>query len=131
MPQLTGRMPSPNAGAAAFWLVFVGFNLTFLPMHLTGLLGMPRRVFTYSADMGWDMLNLVSSMGAFVQAIGFGVFIVDIALHARTGDSAPRNPWGAGTLEWGTPTPPSSYNFASQPEVTGRYPLWDEPRIGA
>jgi len=130
LPHLTGRMPSARLGSAAFWFIFVGFNLTFLPMHLTGLLGMPRRIFAYGADTGWDTLNLVSSLGGFIQAIGFGMFILDVILHARKGDRAPRNPWQAGTLEWAMPVPPPSYNFASIPEVDDRYPLWADPDLG-
>lgn len=130
MPHLTGRMPSARLGSAAFWFIFVGFNLTFLPMHLTGLLGMPRRIFAYGQDTGWETLNLVSSMGGFIQAIGFGLFLIDLVLHARKGDPAGHNPWLAGTLEWAMPTPPPSYNFAGIPDISGRYPLWDEPDLG-
>ncbi|WP_397473364.1 cytochrome c oxidase subunit I [Pusillimonas sp.] len=130
MPHLTGRMPSARLGSTAFWLVFVGFNLTFLPMHLTGLLGMPRRIFAYGQDSGWDTLNLLSSMGGFIQAIGFGIFLIDLVLHARKGDPARHNPWQAGTLEWAMPMPPPSYNFASIPDIPGRYPLWERPTLG-
>lgn len=129
MPLLSGKMPSARMGAAAFWLVFIGFNLTFLPMHLTGLLGMPRRVFSYSTEMGWDLLNLLSSVGGFVQAIGFGLFLLDIGLHARKGEPARPNPWRAGSLEWTLPMPPPSYNFMSIPEIRSRYPVWDSPTI--
>ena len=129
MPHLSGRMPSARLGSTAFWFVFAGFNLTFLPMHLTGLLGMPRRIFVYAEDSGWDTLNLLSSLGGFIQAIGFGIFLLDIVLHARKGDPARHNPWSAGTLEWAMPMPPPSYNFASIPEIRGRYPLWDEPEL--
>ncbi|PLC50673.1 cytochrome c oxidase subunit I [Pollutimonas subterranea] len=131
MPHITGRMPAGKTGITAFWLIFVGFNLTFLPMHLTGLLGMPRRIYTYPSDAGWDTLNLLSSLGAFIQAMGFLVFLLDMFLHTRAGRAAPRNPWNAGTLEWATPTPPPSYNFASLPDVQGRDPLWDNPALGA
>ena len=130
LPHLTGRMPSGRVGVCAFWLIFTGFNLSFLPMHLTGLLGMPRRVYTYGSESGWDILNLLSSIGGFVQAIGFGLFVLDIFLHVRLGRAAPRNPWNAGTMEWAMPTPTPSYNFASLPEVEGRYPLWDKPDLG-
>src|SRR5690606_10094803 len=130
MPHLSGRMPSARLGSAAFWFVFVGFTLTFLPMHLTGLLGMPRRIFTYAADTGWDTLNLLSSLGGFIQAIGFGLFLIDIVLHARKGGVARRNPWHAGTLEWAMPMPPPSYNFASIPDIGSRYPLWEDPALG-
>lgn len=129
LPHFTGRMPSKHLGKVSFWLIFLGFHLTFLPMHLTGLAGMPRRVHTYSLDMGWDLLNLVSSVGGFIQAIGFAVFIIDVLVHARVGRLAPRNPWGAGSLEWAMPTPAPSYNFASVPEVSEDYPLWHQPSI--
>ncbi len=130
MPHITGRMPSGKTGTTAFWLIFSGFNLTFLPMHLTGLVGMPRRIYTYPPDAGWDTLNLLSSLGAFVQAMGFMVFLLDMFLHMRAGRAAPRNPWKSGTLEWATPIPPPSYNFASLPDVQGRDPLWDNPALG-
>src|SRR5690554_2643357 len=130
LPHFTGRMPSTRSSACAFWLIFVGFNLTFLPMHLTGMLGMPRRVYVYDAGLGWDLLNLLSSMGGFIQAIGFGIFVLDVFLLARLGRPAPRNPWNAATLEWAMPTPPPPYNFASLPHVAGRYPLWDNPELG-
>lgn len=130
LPHFTGRMPSTRSSACAFWLIFVGFNLTFLPMHLTGMLGMPRRVYVYDSGLGWDLLNLLSSMGGFIQAIGFGIFALDVFLLARLGRPAPRNPWNAATLEWAMPTPPPPYNFASLPHVAGRYPLWDNPELG-
>ncbi|BBK29508.1 cytochrome c oxidase subunit I+III [Stella humosa] len=117
LPHFTGRMPVHHLGTASFWLVFVGFNLTFLPMHLTGLLGMPRRVYTYAPGLGWDGLNLLSSVASFVMAIGFALFVVDILLQRRFGRPASADPWGAGTLEWAMPLPPPSYNFASQPAL--------------
>ncbi len=129
LPHFTGRMPSKHLGKVSFWLIFLGFHLTFLPMHLTGLAGMPRRVHTYSSEMGWDALNLVSSIGGFMQAVGFAVFVIDIVVHARVGRLAPRNPWSAGSLEWAMPTPAPSYNFASIPEVTEDHPLWQDPNI--
>ena len=131
MPHVTGRMPSEHLGKWAFWLIFIGFNLTFFFMHLTGLLGMPRRVYTYQADAGWDWLNLLSSIGGFLQAIGFGIFVLDVLLHARIGRAATRNPWGAGTLEWAMPTPSPTYNIASIPKVDGPDPLWQDPTLGA
>ncbi|MGD9945943.1 MAG: cytochrome c oxidase subunit I [Burkholderiaceae bacterium] len=131
LPHVTGRLPSENLGKWAFWLIFIGFNLTFLLMHLTGLLGMPRRVHVYAPEAGWDWLNLLSSIGAFIQAIGFALLLLDLFLHARMGRGAGRNPWGAGTLEWAMPTPASDYNFASQPQVDSREPVWERPRLGA
>ncbi|MVW78275.1 cytochrome c oxidase subunit I [Bordetella sp. 02P26C-1] len=131
LPHFTGRLLSERAGPCAFWLIFIGFNVTFLPMHLTGLLGMPRRIYAYDEQIGWDVLNLVSSIGGFIQTIGFAVFLIDIVLHLRAGRLAPPNPWRASTLEWAMPTPPPVYNFASIPSVQGREPLWDVPDLGA
>ena len=130
-PHLFGRHTLPRLGALAFWLVFIGFNLTFFVMHLTGLLGMPRRIGTYSAGPGWEWLNLVSSIGGFISAIGFFLLLLDLVLSAWTGRRAAPNPWQAPTLEWAMPTPPQVYNFASQPRVAGRDPLWDDPGLGA
>ncbi|HET6468946.1 MAG TPA: cytochrome c oxidase subunit I [Geminicoccaceae bacterium] len=131
LPQVTGRMPMPRLGATAFWVIFIGFNLTFFLMHLTGLLGMPRRVYTYPVEVGWDWLNLISSIGGFLTAIGFALFTVDVALMSRYGRPAPRNPWEAGSLEWAMATPPASYNFASLPPVSSREPLGDRPGLAA
>ncbi|MCH8551566.1 MAG: cbb3-type cytochrome c oxidase subunit I, partial [Natronospirillum sp.] len=129
LPHATGRMPSERLGHWGFWLTFIGFNATFLLMHLTGLLGMPRRVYTYEAGMGWDWLNLLSSVGGFIMATGVAMIILDLLLHSRFGRRAPNNPWHADTLEWATATPPASYNFASQPTVTSRHPMWDQPDV--
>ncbi len=131
MPQMTGRMPSERLGQWAFWLIFIGFNLTFFIMHFTGLMGMPRRVYTYHPDFGWDLFNLISSVGAFIMATGFAALIIDLVVHARHGAKAPHNPWEAGTLEWAMPTPPPIYNFASLPHVETREPLWDRPELPA
>jgi cytochrome c oxidase subunit I+III len=123
LPHFTGRMPRLSLGVAAFWLIFIGFNLTFLIMHMTGLLGMTRRIYTYDPSTGWEWLNLVSSVGAFLMAIGFALFTVDILLQFRLGRRTQRNPWGAVTLEWATAMPPPSYNFGSIPTVKARSPL--------
>src|SRR5690606_18420731 len=124
MPHLSGRMPSARLGRRGFWLVFAGFNGTFLIIHWTGLLGMPRRVHTYTAGMGWDLPNLLSSVFAFVMAIGIAVVLADFLLHLRWGARAPVNPWKADTLEWAMPTPPPSFNFDIPPQVNSRHPLW-------
>jgi cytochrome c oxidase subunit I+III len=129
LPHRSGRMPSLRLGQWAFWLTFIGFNTTFLLMHLTGLLGMPRRVYTYEAGLGWDWLNLLSSVGGFVMAAGIAMIILDVALHFRFGRPAPRNPWGADTMEWALATPPASYNFASLPALRTRHPLWEQPDL--
>ncbi len=129
LPHVSGRMPSDRMGRWGFWLFFLGFNTTFLLMHLTGLLGMPRRVYTYEAGLGWDWLNLLSSVGGFVMAIGVAVVILDVVLHFRFGRKAPPNPWQANTLEWVIPMPVNSYNFASIPEIRSADPLWDQPGL--
>ena len=129
LPLASGRMPSPVIGRWGFWLTFGGFNLTFLLMHLTGLLGMPRRVYTYEAGLGWDGLNLLSSVGSFVMAIGIGLVLLDLLLHFWFGQRASANPWKADTLEWTLDMPPAQYNFASLPTVSSRHPLWDDPQL--
>lgn len=129
LPHVSGRMPSYQRGRLGFWLFFVGFNMTFLLMHLTGLLGMPRRVYTYEAGLGWDWLNLLSSVGSFIMAIGVAVIIIDIFLHFRFGKRAAQNPWGADTLEWAIPMPVNAYNFSSLPAVSSRHPLWRAPEL--
>ena len=129
LPHVSGRMPSGNLAHWGFWLTFIGFNVTFLVMHLTGLLGMPRRVYTYEAGLGWDLPNLISSIGGFVMAMGVVATLLDLYLHSRYGEQAPRNPWQADSLEWATATPPTTYNFLSLPECATRHPLWDQPDL--
>jgi len=126
-PMGSRTMLSERLGRWVFWLMFVGFNVAFLPMHLTGLLGMPRRVWTYPAHMGWDNLNMVSTIGAFVLAAGVVLFLLDLLLHFRFGPGhGPDNPWRAGTLEW---LPNDVYSTRSIPFVTSREPLWDRPNL--
>jgi len=96
---------------------------------MTGLMGMPRRVYTYDTGLGWDWSNLVSSVGGFIMAIGIGVIILDVVLHFRFGSRAPQNPWNADTLEWATSTPPGAYNFISIPAIKTRHPLWEHPDL--
>src|SRR5690606_6773850 len=126
-PVATGRLLSPRLGKLAFWLAFVGFNVAFLPMHFSGLAGMPRRVFTYPAGMGFEWPNLVSTLGAYLLAGGIAVLVVDV-LRPRK-DRAARNPWAAGTLEWLPPLPTPSYGVRAVPVVSSRYPLWQQPRL--
>ena len=95
--------------------MFVGFNLTFFPMHILGLEGMPRRVYTYQPEMGWEALNLLATFGAFLLAAGFVLLAVNVFASLRTGDAAGDNPWGASTLEWATASPPPSFNFSRIP----------------
>ncbi|MCE8033465.1 MAG: cytochrome c oxidase subunit I [Halomonas sp.] len=129
LPLVSGRMPSARLGKWSFWLIFLGFNLTFLIMHWTGLLGMRRRVFTYDTAMGWDIYNLISSVGGFMMSAGVALLILDVALHFRFGKKAPQNPWNADGLEWTMPKPPTPYNFVSLPRLDTRHPLWDDPEL--
>jgi cytochrome c oxidase subunit I+III len=118
LPLLTGRTAVHRLSVPAFWLVFVGFNLTFFMMHLTGLLGMPRRIYTYQGNEGWNWLNLLSSVGGFVMTIGFALVVIDLFVQLRYGRRVRRNPWGAATLEWAMSIPPAPYAFASIPHLT-------------
>jgi cytochrome c oxidase subunit 1 len=126
-PKITGRMLGERLGRWVFGLMFVGFNLTFFPMHVLGLHGMPRRVYTYPAAMGWGTLNLAASLGALLMGCAVILFIVDALTALRSGAVAPDNPWHAGTLEWATSSPPPNSNFLRPPTVGGREPLWDNP----
>ncbi|MDB5620710.1 cytochrome c oxidase subunit I [Tardiphaga sp.] len=128
-PKMTGRMMSERLGKWAFWLIVIGFNLTFFPMHILGLQGMPRRVYTYQPDMPWYGLNMFVSLSAIILVAGFLVFFIDAIRSARRGPIAPDNPWDAPTLEWSTASPPPSFNFARMPVVSGPNPLWEQPEI--
>ncbi|MDQ7733022.1 cytochrome c oxidase subunit I [Halomonas sp. SpR1] len=129
LPLFSGRMPSETLGKWGFWLTFLGFNGTFLIMHWTGLLGMPRRVYSYETGMGWDIFNLLSSMSSFIMSAGIAMVLLDFALHFRFGKPAKHNPWNADTLEWANRMPPSAFNFVSLPNVETRHPLWDNPEL--
>jgi cytochrome c oxidase subunit I len=123
-PKITGRMLNEALGRWNFWLAFISFNFAFFPMHILGFMGMPRRVYTYTREMGWDNLNLLSSVGALIFAASFAVLIVNVILSLRRGELADDNPWGASTLEWATSSPPPPYNFSRIPVVAHRDPLW-------
>ena len=127
LPKITGHMLHEGLGKTSFWLFFVGFHVTFFPHHVLGLLGMPRRVYTYADGLGWTGGNLVSTVGAFVIAAGVLLFVVNVARSLRQGPAAGADPWGGGTLEWSVPSPPPNYNFAAVPIVSSAYPLWDPP----
>ena len=124
-PKVTGRILSEKLGKWHFWLFFIGFHLTFDTMHFVGMLGMPRSIYTYEADRGWNTLNFWISMGGLIQGIAVLIFawnLIDSYLH---GKEAGNDPWDAWTLEWSTPSPPAAYNFAEDPVVRSRRPLWD------
>jgi cytochrome c oxidase subunit 1 len=125
-PKITGRLMNEPLGKAFFWVFFIGWNLTFMPMHWTGLLGMPRRIYTYSAELNVDTLNMVSSIGGGIQAIAIILLFVNIIWSLKRGAPSGPNPWGGATLEWATTSPPAEYNFARLPVVHSREPLWDE-----
>jgi cytochrome c oxidase subunit 1/cytochrome c oxidase subunit I+III len=124
-PKMTGRMLSERLGRWNFWITFVGFNVAFLPMHITGLMGMPRRVYTYPADPGLDAVNLTSTIGSVILAAGIGLLIVNVIWSLRRGRIAPDNPWDAPTLEWSVSSPPPPYNFAVVPTIASGQPLWE------
>jgi cytochrome c oxidase subunit 1 len=126
-PKFTGRMLDERWGKINFWLMFIGFNLAFFPMHILGLKGMPRRVYTYQALPGWATLNLLASIGGVILTLGVLVFIINAFRSYRKGAVAGNNPWNAGTLEWSTTSPPPSYNFLYIPTAGGRDTLWTQP----
>jgi len=124
-PKLTGRMMDDALGKLNFWLLFIGFNITFFPMHVLGLEGMPRRVYTYPDNMGWNTLNLVASAGALLLVLGGALFVYNVVRSYNWGLISSENPWGADTLEWSVSSPPPVYNFLHVPVVEGRCALWD------
>jgi heme/copper-type cytochrome/quinol oxidase subunit 1 len=128
-PKMSGRLLDERLGRWNFWIAFIGFNLAFLPMHLTGLWGMPRRIYTYKDGMGWDTLNMITSVGSFVFAVGVLLLFVNVLKSLKSGARAGNNPWDAPTLEWATSSPPPPYNFAVIPTVASRHPLWED-RLG-
>ncbi|MGE3509074.1 MAG: cytochrome c oxidase subunit I [Vicinamibacterales bacterium] len=128
-PLINGKALSERLGRIGFWLAFVGFNVAFLPMHVTGLRGMPRRVFTYPSGLGLDWLNFTSTVGAFILATGVAVIFWDLIRPKGREPYAPRNPWKAGTLEWLQEMPGKPWGVRSIPEIDSRYPLWDQPNF--
>jgi len=124
-PKITGRLLNETLGKLHFWLFAIGFHLTFDSMHIPGLLGMPRRIYTYEPGRGWEIWNLIETIGVFVQGIATLIFVANLVLSYFNGPKAGNDPWDAWTLEWSVSSPPPVYNFASIPTVASRRPLWD------
>lgn len=125
-PKMTGRLLDERLGRWNFWTMFIGFNAGFLPMHTLGLVGMPRRIYTYPASMGWSTQNLIVSLGSALFAVGVLLLLVNVVVSLRRGKTAGDDPWGAPTLEWSVSSPPPSYNFAVIPTLASRHPLWED-----
>ena len=124
-PKVTGKMMSETLGKWHFWLFLIGFHMTFDFMHIPGLLGMPRRIYTYEASRGWETWNLIVSIGVIFQALGVLCWVVNVVRSYFKGEIAGHDPWDAWTLEWTTTSPPPDYNYAELPVVRSRRPLWD------
>ena len=124
-PKMTGRMLDERLGKWHFWLMVIGFHVTFDTMHIPGLLGMPRQIFTYEPDRGWTLLNQIISVGGFIQGVAVLILVYNLVHSYFRGVDAGPDPWDAWTLEWSTSSPPPSYNFPVEPVVASRRPLWD------
>jgi cytochrome c oxidase subunit I len=127
-PKMFGRMLDERLGKLHFWLMLIGFNLTFFPMHFVGLNGMPRRTYTYPKGLGFETLNQIESVGSFILALSFLIFLINILRTWRRPRNAPADPWNGATLEWSIPSPPQEFNFAQIPVVHGRDALWEMKR---
>ncbi len=129
LPKFTGKLLDEGLGKWHFWSMFIGFNVTFFPMHIVGMLGMPRRVYTYAAGIGWEVYNLISTTGAFMIAVSVLIFLINLIRSAQTGAPAGNNPWDADSLEWNTTSPPMPHNFTILPIVHSRHPLWEQAEL--
>jgi len=127
-PKITGRMLGETLGKWHFWLFVIGVNVTFFPMHILGLNGMPRRVYTYPEGLGFETLNQIETVGAFILGFSFLIFVINIIKTTRGPRNAPADPWNGATLEWAIPSPPQEWNFAEIPVVHGRDALWEAKR---
>jgi cytochrome c oxidase subunit I+III len=128
-PKFTGKLLDERLGRWNFWLLFIGVNVAFFPMHIAGLLGMPRRIYTYEAATGWGPYNLVSTIGVFIIVPGIAVFIWNVVRTLRRGEPAGPNPWGGDTLEWAVSSPPPEHGWSVLPIVRSRHPLWDQQEL--
>jgi cytochrome c oxidase subunit I len=126
LPKMTGHLLDETLGKISFWVMFIGFNLAFFPMHILGVLGMPRRIYTYKAGLGWDSTNMLMTVGAFILAFGILLTLINYFWSLKHGVIAGKNPWNADTLEWSTESPPAPYGSVHIPTVITRHPLWDE-----
>ena len=124
-PKMSGRFLSEKLGNWHFWLSLIGMNLTFFPMHFSGLLGMPRRTYQYDAGQGIELFNMLSTIGTLVLMLGTLFGLINLWKSWKSGERASSNPWGAPTIEWAIPSPPPEHNFDELPKITSRYPLWD------
>jgi cytochrome c oxidase subunit 1/cytochrome c oxidase subunit I+III len=122
---MSGVMLREKLGQIQFWVMLVGFNLTFFPQHIAGMLGMPRRIYTYAAGQGWEIYNLLSTIGAYIIALAVLIFLINVVISLSKREKAGDNPWGAPSLEWSISSPPPDYNFAKIPTVTSGLPLWE------
>jgi cytochrome c oxidase subunit I+III len=127
LPKMTGRLLSETLGKWSFWLMLVGFHLGFFPLHIVGLMGMPRRVYTYDSGLGWGPLNLLATIGGFLFGLGTLLTVINLWRSRRHGAPAGDDPWGADSLEWSVPSPAPHYNFVRIPVVDSRHPQWDVP----
>ena len=123
-PKITGRFLDESLGKISFWIMFIGMNATFFPMHFLGVAGMPRRIYTYEEGLGWDTWNMVATIGSYTLAFGVLIFVINFFKTMRQPQTASDNPWGGSTLEWATSSPPPEHNFDVIPEVRDRDPLW-------
>ena len=128
-PKFTGRLLDEGIGKWHFWLMLLGFNLTFAPMHFLGMNGMPRRIYTYPEGMGWDFWNAVETVGAFIIALSILIFMYNVWVSMKRGERAGRDPWDGRTLEWTIPSPPPEYNFEEIPTVRARDPFWHDKYV--
>jgi cytochrome c oxidase subunit 1 len=124
-PKITGRLLNETLGKVHFWLLMISFNLTFFPQHFLGIHGMPRRIYTYDAGLGWETWNMVSTIGSFILGVSILIFAYNAWKSWTSGEVAGNDPWDAATLEWAIPSPPPEYNFARLPNVASPRPLWD------